>query len=771
MNIGLSLSNGAVVLVAARSSRSDRVAALGTIISHNLCGAGKVRQRSAVRVAVVLVEGLALAVDRQHVDASLGRQTVQVDGAVLNRHDVRLARLSLKTGLVVVVEEAVQAGTVNVDIRRVGDTETPGASTVVRSAGREGRVVVGRVLREGRASVGVTLHVGSLGLDQGHENSAGVAELVVVHLRVLRGSAVHPDGAVGLDEDSATIVDVNLLGVGAELEIVVGHPEPGVLQVDVGSRLGDVHQHEGTLALGVGGVGGVGVLGALAELQFGALGAADASVDVPHTSGAVGAALKVPLNHDGTGDRASRLEDHVRNLNGTSVASLADLEDGNRVGHVAELVALGHDHGPGLADNLDGGVSGNFDGVGDDVGAVVEVDNLAVGGRVNDGLNGSGVIGAGITLGTARFYGDEAGNSIGLVLGLAAREDGTVRVGKSSRLGNVGRRRGALKSILDTASIVITLEEVLDLLIAGEDGRAIASVLDGNVDIGGHVDVVNDQGAVGGGLGGGVGGVDADRGVADGRVEEDDGANGLGRNTIGHVHTNLAAVNSDILQGPGPVPVHIDGGLAVLEGQVTGSELLVAKEGTVATAVEGQVAHETTRAVVHKDALLGVGSTTVCAHVEDNVLQRGGLRNLPMDTGTSGVVHGGQVDLEVANLAEEVVLVDPPVGAIVLVRVCINDSHAGESGRGLDDGQAGGIANQLGVVVLLDGSADNVGTGREVDEGRGDGRGLAVLATTATIGDGSVDGGSIIGRAVTSGTIILDVAENGVGAVGLEGGT
>lgn len=142
-----------------------------------------------------------------------------------------------------------------------------------------------------------------------------------------------------------------------------------------------------------------------------------------------------------------------------------------------------------------------------------------------------------------------------------------------------------------------------------------------------------------------------------------------------------------------------------------------------------------------------------------------------MNTSTSGVIHGSEVDLEVANLAEEVVLVDPPVGAIVVVRVGINDGHAGEGGRGLDDGQAGGVANQLSIIILLDGSADNVGTGREVDEGRGDGGRLAVRTATTAIGDGSIDGGSIISRTVTSSTVILDVTENGVGTVALEGST
>jgi hypothetical protein len=43
--------------------------------------------------------------------------------------------------------------------------------------------------------------------------------------------------------------------------------------------------------------------------------------------------------------------------------------------------------------------------------------------------------------------------------------------------------------------------------------------------------------------------------------------------------------------------------LAVIEGQISGGELLISKECTVFTSIEGQISHETTGAVVHKDTL------------------------------------------------------------------------------------------------------------------------------------------------------------------------
>jgi hypothetical protein len=43
--------------------------------------------------------------------------------------------------------------------------------------------------------------------------------------------------------------------------------------------------------------------------------------------------------------------------------------------------------------------------------------------------------------------------------------------------------------------------------------------------------------------------------------------------------------------------------LAVIEGQISGCELLVPKECTVFASVEGQISHETARTIVHKDTL------------------------------------------------------------------------------------------------------------------------------------------------------------------------
>lgn len=108
------------------------------------------------------------------------------------------------------------------------------------------------------------------------------------------------------------------------------------------------------------------------------------------------------------------------------------------------------------------------------------------------------------------------------------------------------------------------------------------------------------------------------------------------------------------------VPVHEHSSLAVVEGQVAGSELLIAEEGSVFATVECQVGHEAARTIVHEDSLLCIGSSSIGTHVEDNVLERSSLGNLPVNTGSDSNRHRSGVDDEVADLAKEVVLVRVP---------------------------------------------------------------------------------------------------------------
>jgi hypothetical protein len=63
--------------------------------------------------------------------------------------------------------------------------------------------------------------------------------------------------------------------------------------------------------------------------------------------------------------------------------------------------------------------------------------------------------------------------------------------------------------------------------------------------------------------------------------------------------------------------------------------------------------------------LLSVGSPSIRSHVEDDVLERCSLRNLPVNTSTGSYRHRSSVKNEVPDLAIEVVLVSVPVSSRV----------------------------------------------------------------------------------------------------------
>jgi hypothetical protein len=124
--------------------------------------------------------------------------------------------------------------------------------------------------------------------------------------------------------------------------------------------------------------------------------------------------------------------------------------------------------------------------------------------------------------------------------------------------------------------------------------------------------------------------------------------------------------------------------LTVIESQISRSKLLISEECTEFASVEGQISHETTGTVIHEDTLqscqkaldgcrncdtkdapvtlkvlaylLGIGSSSIGSHVENDILQASSLSNLPMNASASGYWHSSGVNDEVANLPEEVVL-------------------------------------------------------------------------------------------------------------------
>ncbi len=91
-------------------------------------------------------------------------------------------------------------------------------------------------------------------------------------------------------------------------------------------------------------------------------------------------------------------EDEVGDLDGALVAALADLEDGLGTGFVGEEAPEAMMSGPDLASDFDVLISWDRDGLGDDVRAVIKVENLVVLDCVDGCLDGFRVIGSSVSL-------------------------------------------------------------------------------------------------------------------------------------------------------------------------------------------------------------------------------------------------------------------------------------------------------------------------------------------------------------------------------------
>lgn len=275
----------------------------------------------------------------------------------------------------------------------------------------------------------------SLGLDQGHVDVICVLDLVVVERVVLRSSTVHPDCARTLDQDTSSVVDVDLAMV-RQVKLMISYPQPGVLEVSRGG-LGDVQEHEGAEALGVRGSSRVGCLSTGVALQIGSSEATDSEVNIPHSNGALSLFSDVPFDEDTAGSRALGGNNELRQLNISLVTRLTDLEHGNGVLHVREGLAGGHQHRPDFSGDLD--VPGHLDSGGDEVGTVVEVDDLVGGGLVKNSLDGLGVVCLAITLGSGTLDADEVGNGDALVLRLCALKDLAGLVEQDGWLAGLGK--------------------------------------------------------------------------------------------------------------------------------------------------------------------------------------------------------------------------------------------------------------------------------------------------------------------------------------------
>lgn len=253
---------------------------------------------------------------------------------------------------------------------------------------------------------------------------------------------------------------------------------------------------------------------------------------------------------------------------------------------------------------------------------------------VHAGLDGRCVVRYTVTFCAARLDAEEGGGGVGFVLRLGAFENHAGRSGEGGGL--VGRCQGVLDTLAGFVNVEVALSPGVDNCIAGED-RVTRCTLNSDR-AGGEVDIVDYKSAAR--IGNAVGvedGLDADGSVGECAVLENDRADRLIVTASGsHVNAYPTVVDGDRLERPYPVPVHVDSGVAAIEGQVASCELLVAEEGTIVATIECEVRHETARAIVHEYSLLLVVAATTLNHVEDDVLKTGSLSYLPVNTRSSG---------------------------------------------------------------------------------------------------------------------------------------
>ncbi len=138
-----------------------------------------------------------MAILRNHVCSTDCVQVVYLHNALFDAENTLLAGISRgTTGGRVVVEKAIQASPINIDEFRGLDPETPCAL-----ASCERWVGINNVCSEWVRCIRIGLVVGSLSLNEAHEDVTSVDELVLVQRVVLNCGAIKPDSAqFGFDE-------------------------------------------------------------------------------------------------------------------------------------------------------------------------------------------------------------------------------------------------------------------------------------------------------------------------------------------------------------------------------------------------------------------------------------------------------------------------------------------------------------------------------------------------------------------------------------------
>jgi hypothetical protein len=137
-------------------------------------------------------------------------------------------------------------------------------------------------------------------------------------------------------------------------------------------------------------------------------------------------------------------------------------------------------------------------------------------------------------------------------------------------------------------------------------------------------------------------------------------------------------------------------GLAIIKDKVPGGELLVADRHSRSSTVEGQVVEEAAGPVF--DEKTDVHNARPGGHVEDNVLQAGGLRGRPVHArGRRRRSNIGRVNDKVADLTVEDIGRVPIFNGRVVV-VAVNKAKSSKVGRSLERRWRCGISDELSKV-------------------------------------------------------------------------
>lgn len=125
-----------------------------------------------------------------------------------------------------------------------------------------------------------------------------------------------------------------------------------------------------------------------------------------------------------------------------------------------------------------------------------------------------------------------------------------------------------------------------------------------------------------------------------------------------------------------------------------------------------------------------------------------------------------KINLKISNLPHKQIRRDPARFSrklrSTIVLTGINEGERRQTRSSFENGAVVGVSVELGDVVHVDGFADQIGTGGEVDYGGGGSAGVAEPGAAAVlVGDGAVDGVGVVGYAVALGISVCAQSREG----------